>query len=236
MRASEQGKFDLCIVGLGIGGLNALYVAVQHLPKGSKIALVDRHPDVGGMWNESYDHVRLHQPHQMFTVGDLNWEWDKPPDYLATGQEVQAHLASCLRRLEKDFVVEKFFRHDCLDCVDEGDCARVTVRRLKGQKKFDLIADRAILTTGWGIPKIEPMELSSRKVVSSSAARIMEDDADPNAPVYVVGGGKTGTDTAQFLLEQNPNRKVTLINGLGNVFGNRDLLFPMGLGRFWKGH
>jgi cation diffusion facilitator CzcD-associated flavoprotein CzcO len=83
---------DLCIIGAGIAGLNALFAATQYLPATARVILVDRNPTCGGWWTQTYDYVRLHQPHQMFTVGDLEWLWDKPREYLATGSEVLWHL------------------------------------------------------------------------------------------------------------------------------------------------
>jgi cation diffusion facilitator CzcD-associated flavoprotein CzcO len=41
---------DLCIVGAGLAGLNALFVASQYLSRDQKVILVDRRPRVGGMW------------------------------------------------------------------------------------------------------------------------------------------------------------------------------------------
>jgi hypothetical protein len=49
------------------------------------------------MWNTAYDYVRLHQPHPMFTVGDMKWAWNKPRDYLAKRDEVRDHLASSVQ-------------------------------------------------------------------------------------------------------------------------------------------
>ena len=234
-QSAETSVYDFCIVGLGIGGLNALFVATQYLPKGSSILLIDKHPRVGGMWNESYDHVRLHQPHQMFTVGDLEWEWDRPPEYLATGVEVQAHLESCLRRLERDYSVTKLFEHSYESADEIGDLVKITAKDQSSNQTISLKAKKAILTLGWGIPQIKAKAVTSEHVISTSPVEFVKDDTDPSTPVYIIGGGKTGTDTAQFILQKYPDRKVTLIDGVGNRFGDRDMLFPTGLGRFWRG-
>lgn len=60
---------DLCILGAGIAGLNALFAASRYLTRDQKVVLIDRRPNAGGMWNAAYDYVRLHQPHPMFTAG-----------------------------------------------------------------------------------------------------------------------------------------------------------------------
>ena len=56
-------RCDVVIVGAGIAGLNALFAASQYLSRDQKVILVDRRERVGGMWVDTYDYVRLHQPH-----------------------------------------------------------------------------------------------------------------------------------------------------------------------------
>jgi cation diffusion facilitator CzcD-associated flavoprotein CzcO len=94
---AETAFYDLVVVGAGIAGLNALYAAVQYLPKNARVLLIDQKAGPGGMWNTAYDYVRLHQPHPMFTVGDMKWAWNKPRDYLAKRDEVRDHLASSVQ-------------------------------------------------------------------------------------------------------------------------------------------
>jgi hypothetical protein len=55
------------------------------------------------------------------------------------------------------------------------------------------------------------------------------------APVYIVGGGKTGMDTAYALLTRMPQKRVKMLIGEGTMFGSRDLLYPSGLRRYWQG-
>jgi hypothetical protein len=59
--------------------------------------------------------------------------------------------------------------------------------------------------------------------------------AASDAPVWVVGGGKTGMDTAHTLITEYPGREVNLLAGSGVVFVNRDELYPDGLRRWWGG-
>ena len=75
---------DVCIVGAGVAGLNALFVASQYLSRDQKVILVDRRERVGGMWVDTYPNVRLHQPHQFFTAGNIKWTLGRGRSYLAT--------------------------------------------------------------------------------------------------------------------------------------------------------
>ncbi len=87
---------DVCIVGAGLAGLNALFVASRYLSREQKVILVDRRERVGGMWVDTYSYVRLHQPHPMFTAGNIKWTLGQDRSYLATKGEVLDHFEHCL--------------------------------------------------------------------------------------------------------------------------------------------
>jgi cation diffusion facilitator CzcD-associated flavoprotein CzcO len=50
---------DVCIVGAGLAGLNALFVASQYLSRDQKVILVDRRGRIGGMWVDELDRSQL---------------------------------------------------------------------------------------------------------------------------------------------------------------------------------
>src|ERR1700710_1382209 len=83
---------DVCIVGAGIAGLKALFGARRYLTRDQKVILIDRRMRVGGMWVDTYAYVRLHQPHPMFTAGNIKWTLGKDRSYLATKGEVLDHF------------------------------------------------------------------------------------------------------------------------------------------------
>lgn len=85
-------RADLCVVGTGIAALNALVVASGYLQKGQRVILVERRPRCGGMWNDAYPFVRLHQPHGMFTAGSVKWNGGRPRSHLAARHEVLDHF------------------------------------------------------------------------------------------------------------------------------------------------
>jgi len=49
------------------------------------------------MWVDTYPYVRLHQPHPMFTAGNIKWTLGRDRSYLATQGEVLDHFCSILR-------------------------------------------------------------------------------------------------------------------------------------------
>jgi hypothetical protein len=230
--------YDLCIVGAGISGLNALYSALHYLPQSARVLLVDSNPTCGGMWTQTYDYVRLHQPHQMFTVGDLEWLWDKPPEYLATGSEVLWHLQSCLDRMRGKVRLTERYETNCLRIEEietkSGARAVVHLERQDGTRS-KITASRAIHAAGWNVPAIEPLNLTSQQIISSCPMCLSEVYTNSASPALIIGGGKTGMDTALALMDGDIQREITLLNGRGAIFGNRDRMFPTGAKRWWRG-
>jgi len=230
-------RADVCIVGAGIAGMNALYVASRYLRRDQRIVLVDRHDRVGGMWVDTYDYVRLHQPHPFFTAGDVAWELDEPPEHLSSKAEVLDHLRHCLDEAEKAVQVTELFGHEFESSAEEDDVVVVTCRAPDGNP-VTVVADRFIDAVGLSIEANQPLGLSSTRVRSVSPETCdMRDGpiAADDAPVWVIGSGKTGMDTLHTLIKHHPGREVNLIAGTGTFFINRDRLYPTGARRWWSG-
>jgi len=236
----QDSKYDLVVVGAGIAGLNALHAAALYLPRTARVLLVDAKDRSGGMWTIAYDYVRLHQPHPLFTVGAEQWTWRKPPNYLATRDEVQAHLASCLATLRGKLDLEERFGHSVSDVrevpVSGHWGAEVDFHKVGDPTETTTVnADRVIYAAGFDYAAPTAVELTSKAVLSVTPADLSATLTDhPNAPVYIVGGGKTGMDTILAVLKADPTRAVSLINGDGTYFWNRTRYFPTGLRR-WVG-
>jgi hypothetical protein len=239
--AMLDGKtYDLVVVGAGIAGLNALNSAAEYLPKGARVLLLDQKTKPGGMWTSAYDYVRLHQPHPMFTVGNQTWDWSRPRAYLAARDEVQAHLAGCLVRSAADLALTEGYGMTATACTEV-----MTPKGARGQVTFHpngdagslatVTADQVIEAEGYNIPQPVAVSLSSSAVLSIVPDTLRETlAAHPDAPVFVVGGGKTGMDTAIEVIGQNPARPVSMLVGQGTKFFNRTRHLPTGAGR-WTG-
>lgn len=241
LREAEAVHYDLVVVGAGVAGLNALYAAVQYLPKTASVLLIDQKDGAGGMWNTAYDYVRLHQPHPMFTVGDLKWSWNKPRDYLAKRDEVRDHLATSIAAVEKMASLSTQFGHTVASWEEiktkQGFRARLTVHPNGDSREASTVdADRAIIASGLNYHLAEPLTVSSQNVVSIIPQDLSTTlTAHPGAPVCVVGGGKTGMDTVLAVLAADQDRKVILINGRGTNFLNRTRYLPTGVKRWTSG-
>jgi thioredoxin reductase len=230
-------RCDVCVVGAGITGLNALFVASRYQSGARELVLVDRRDRVGGMWVDTYEYVRLHQPHRFFTAGNIEWTLGAKPEHLATRDEVLGHLQHCLDVIKRDAEVTELLGHEFERAEDGDGPVRVTCRSPDG-RLVNIEADRLIKAYGQRVEPIAPLELSSAQIRSASPDHIdMQRSliATGDAPVWVIGGGKTGMDTAHLLVTAHPAREVNLVAGSGTFFTSRDRAFPSGLRRWWDG-
>lgn len=228
--------YEAVVVGAGIAGLNALAVASEYVGGTGRVLLADRRPGPGGMWNDTYDYVRLHQPHAFFTAGDIRWTQGHRADHLATKAEVLDHLGHCLDVAAGRTHLEARFGTEYVSHVERGSHVEVTLRGADGSCST-VITQRLVRAFGYDIRTNPPLRLSSDHVRSISPD---EHDvrtgpiAQDSAPVWVVGGGKTGMDTALALVSARPGRDVRVLVGGGTAFAVRDRMFPTGLQR-WIG-
>ncbi len=241
-KASVTISCELCIIGAGIAGLNALFAASRYLGKHDKVVLVDQKPEVGGMWTQTYDYVRLHQPYPMFTAGNIPWTLDKPRSYLATKQEVLRHFQHCLDTLRQRVALSEYFGYsydEHREMEVDGDW-QVDIRchRISDRNALYIVARRCVKAFGFDIPQNPPLTLSSRQVESVSphdAALLGSAMRESDKPIFIIGGGKSAMDTAHTLIEACPGRRINMLIGQGCMFWNRNSGFPTGLKRWFGG-
>ncbi|TNM38391.1 potassium transporter [Nocardioides albidus] len=220
-------KYDVVVVGAGICGLNALFVVSDYLERGQRVALVDRRERVGGMWNDTYDYVRLHQPHPFFTAGNIKWRWDKDPSHLATKPEVIDHLSYCLEVIKARATVGDYLGWSYLEHDEADGVVRTTIER-DGERVL-LESDRLVKAFGFDVRPNDPLRLSSTRVrsVSPDTCDVRTGEiASSDAPVWVIGGGKTAMDAVHTLVTSHPGREVSLLAGSGTYFVRRDEIYP----------
>ena len=233
---TEQAQYELCIVGAGYAGLNAAFVATRYLPSTARVLVLDKHQQPGGMWNDAYSYVRLHQPYKQFTVGNIAWTLGRERSYLATRDEVAAHLRHCFDVISKRVDIDARWGWECLDHTEDGTSVVVTARD-PDSDVHTFTAKRFIDATSFNVEVKDPLPLTSR-VVRSVAPEGLADSGllsrDHSDPVWVVGSGKTAMDTIVALVRANPERPLGMVTGTGTYFYNRDLVNPTGLKR-WTG-
>ncbi|WP_280236075.1 FAD-dependent oxidoreductase [Nocardia cyriacigeorgica] len=230
-------RCDVCIVGAGATGLNALFVAARYLTREQKVVLVDSRHRVGGMWVDTYPYVRLHQPHGFFTAGDIAWTLDRERSHLATKGEVLDHLAYCLDTIEQRVRVDELFGWTMVSHEETDGLVRATCVSADGRSQV-IETKRLIKAYGFRITPNDPLDLSSTRVrsVSPDYCDMRGDEMREGAePVWIVGSGKTAMDTAHTLITEYPGREVNLLAGSGTFFNDRDRFFPTGARRWWDG-
>jgi hypothetical protein len=237
--AAEEICCDLCILGAGIAGLNALFAATRHLWPQAKVVLVDRNARPGGMWGSTYSYVRLHQPHPMFTVGNIPWAGRRDPSHLATRSEVLDHLQHCFDVCRTRVSLDARFGYTYRGHEDSADEVVVDCAAMSADgAPLRIRTKRLVKAFGYDVQTNDPLPLSSKSVRSVSPNHfdlLGEEMQSSTAPIYVIGAGKTGMDTAHLLLTRYPDRPVSLVIGTGMLFLNRDQQFPPGLQRWYAG-
>ena len=160
-------RCEVCIVGAGIAGLNALFVASQYLSRDQRVILVDRRERVGGMWVDTYPYVRLHQPHRMFTAGNIEWTLGQDRSYLATKGEVLDHFDYCLDVIKRRVQVDEFFGWAVESHDETNGIVRITCRCSDG-RRLVVEAKRLIKAYGFQSNPTRPLEISSQRILSVS--------------------------------------------------------------------
>src|SRR5689334_6291697 len=127
---------DVCIVGAGIAGVNALFSASKYLSRDQKVVLVDRRLRVGGMWVDTYPYVRLHQPHPWFTAGDIPWTQGHDRKHLATRSEVLDHFTHCLDVVRQRVTVDTLFGWEFDGFTESDGMATVRVSAADGRTRM----------------------------------------------------------------------------------------------------
>jgi NAD(P)-binding Rossmann-like domain len=233
---NDHDDFDLCIVGAGYAGLNAAFVASQYLPATARVLVLDKHQQAGGMWNDAYSYVRLHQPYRMFTAGNIPWKLGRERSYLATRDEVAAHLRHCFDVISKRFVVDARWGWEYLGHTEGGGSVVVTACGPDGEVS-NFRTERFIDARGFDVESNDALALASRHVRSVAPRELEETgllSGDHTEPVWVIGSGKTAMDTIVALVRANPARRIGMVTGTGTYFFNRDLVTPAGVKR-WTG-
>ena len=228
---------ELIIVGGGIAGLNALAVASRHLSAGDRVVLVDSRPRAGGMWVDTYDFVRLHQPYPIFIAGNIAWRLGKPASHLATREEVLDHLRYCVDVARTKVDLEERFGWEYVRHAETGGTVAVTVRDSDGRIET-LTTKRLIKAYGNHVLPSSPLSVSSAAVLSTTPEELsglIAKRPEDSSPVWIVGSGKTAMDVALMLRRECPGRELNMVAGSGTMFSRRETFFPTGPRRWYAG-
>jgi hypothetical protein len=190
-----------------------------------------------------YDFVRLHQPYRMFTAGDQPWTLKRDPAYLATRREVLDHLSSIPAISGRHLTIVPLFEHAYVSHRVSDGKVEVKAESLPNGRPVQTVrvrAQRLLKATGADIAMLPPFPISSTQVRSvgvSDPVLTTPEFLDSEAPVFVVGSGKTAMDTLRHVLQSRGGRRrsVNVLIGSGMWFFQRDTLYPRRLRRHTRG-
>lgn len=240
MAETKQIEADLVIIGAGYAGVNALNAAVRYIPEGGRIVWVDRREKLGGMWVDQYDYVTLHQPHSMFTAGERRWKINKHWSHLATKSEILDHfedIAKCCTD-ERNIDLVRLFGYEMsgYNVLKEENLVEVTNHPVDNDSELPVTvvkANRLIKAVGFQVPIKKPIQFSAAdKIQSMAPVNVLTDEWNEKilaseAPIYVLGSGKTSIDVMNRLVKNlGVADRVHNISGHGTLFMNRDVIFP----------
>ena len=228
---------ELIIIGGGIAGLNALTVASGYLSAHDRVVLVDSRPRAGGMWVDTYDFVRLHQPYPIFTAGNIAWQLGKPASHLASRDEVLDHLRYCVDVARSEVDLEERFGWEYIDHSEADGVVTVTIRG-SDRRIERLTTKRLIKAYGNHVLPSSPLPVSSAAVRSTTPEEltgVIANHAADSGPVWIIGSGKTAMDVALMLRRECPGRELNMVAGSGTMFSRRETFFPTGPRRWYGG-
>ncbi len=237
MAANVAERRELIIVGAGIAGLNALAVASDYLSARDRVVLVDSRHRAGGMWVDTYDFVRLHQPYPIFTAGKIAWQLDEPPSHLATREEVLDHLGHCAEVAGAKVDLEPRFGWEYVGHAETDGAVAVTLRGPDGRTET-LTTRRLIKAYGNNVVPSSPLPISSaaiRSTTPEALPAVIANHPEDRGPIWIVGSGKTAMDVALMLRQECPGRELDMVAGSGTMFSRRETFFPTGKRRWYGG-
>ena len=225
--------YDLCIIGAGYAGVNALHAAKDYLNFDSHVLMVDIRDGYAGQWRDQYAYVRLHQPYQHFTAGNFSWRIKKPRGYLANRDEVISHLNNIAVEAAKKVNVENYFKYRYIKHTEDEDGVSVILQSVDNNENEDPIevrTKRLILAQGFDIKILKPLDWESTLINSMSVSDPAIVDINTNnlpPAIYIIGGGKTAMDCALHLIKKTGgNVQINMFAGRGSFFGVRENWFP----------
>ena len=219
---------DYLVVGAGLAGMafvDSLLDATE-----ADIVMVDRRHAPGGHWLESYPFVRLHQPSAWYGVGSAGLDDDRieagGPEAgqhtRVSGVELRAYFAAVMRDRYLPSGRVRYF--PMTDHLGEG-----RFRSILSGTETEATVRRSIVDATY-TPSETPESFAPPFDVADNAAVLTPTQltrVDREAPLVVVGTGKTAFDTCVWLLEQGcPPEQITWVRTREAWVNNRYYLQP----------
>lgn len=219
---------DYLVVGSGLAGMGFVDGLLDVTD--ADVVLVDRRHAPGGHWVEAYPFVRLHLPSAWYGVGSRGLDDERietaGPEIgqhaRVSGVDLQAYFAAVMR--------DRFLPSGRVRYLPMSEhLGHGRIRTILGGQVTDVTARRAIVDATY-IPSQTPESTAPPFVVGPGAPVLTPAELTRlrrDAPLMVVGTGKTAFDTCGWLLEQGcPPEQITWARTQEAWVNNRHYLQP----------
>lgn len=198
---SEALEADYLIIGTGAMGM--AFADALMTESSATIVMVDRHARPGGHWNDSYPHVRLHQPSRFYGVNSRQLGedtidqigWNAGLLELASGTEVVTYFEQVMQQQflpsgrVQYFPMSNYEGDGEFTSLVSGERRRVNAAKVVDATYMNVMVPSIAGPTydvGDGVRCVPPNDLGRL--------------ASPADDYVVVGGGKTAIDACLWLL------------------------------------
>lgn len=195
---------DYLVIGAGASAM--AFVDSLLDASDARIVIVDRHERPGGHWNDAYPFVRLHQPSGGYGVSSRPIV-ERDPDATgfergATGAEVLGYFDALMRERFLASGRVRWFPRSEVRRASDGVDRLVSLR--DGSERSVIVRRRRVDATHarTEVPATHGPRYAVEPGVALVAPNRLPTLARTHAHYTVVGAGKTGMDSAVWLLEQ----------------------------------
>lgn len=201
----SQSVIEADYLVLGAGAMGMAFTDTLLTETEARIAIVDRHHQPGGHWNQAYPFVRLHQPSSFYGVNSrplgnntIDYTgWNKGLYELATSGEICAYFDQVMQQQFLPSGRVQYFPM-CEYLGDQRFVSRVS--NYESAVKAKKIVDATYMNVR--VPAMGSPAYSVGESVTCVPLNALPAMAGPAWQRYtVIGAGKTGIDACLFLLK-----------------------------------
>ena len=180
------------------------------------VIMVDKHPNPGGQWNDSYSFVRLHQPSKGYGVESERLEPASDVDagtHRATREEILTYYENVCKRLgdkfDFQFVGGTWFDFDQLQSASTEDdgCTLYRLQQQGGAASRAVRVRKKVVDARYLEPDL-PIFVGPKFSYNEASIKcipvnyLSNESSKPTSHYVVIGGGKTGMDAIVYLQTQ----------------------------------
>jgi len=254
-RAAPASHVDYVVAGGGYAGLNAVAALRRAKPEAS-VLCIDKHARPGGSWNDFYSYATLHLPHPTFGVNGHPWHLEDP-NALASRDDVLHHFQTFVDGLPRSHFEFRGntelvsaqreinglnVNHSTPSSSNDSTSSSATCQqpfsvqlRSGNGGTYEVSASNFIDAFAFdfkGYCQASEDALSDgstckREVETRDLPEMVRKGSKDDRLYVVIGGGKTGLDTAAWLgAHKAADDEVMMVTGRSKTFWNRRNMAP----------